>query len=116
MLLVFEHLPQEGMQVVLLSATFPDAFRNMTRAIMRSNPVKILVKRGQLTLEGIKQFFIIMEKPDWKLDTLCDLYTTETFTHPTVVFCNSRKKVDALVVQLEERELTAAATVRALCL
>ncbi|KAF8961819.1 P-loop containing nucleoside triphosphate hydrolase protein [Flammula alnicola] len=105
-----EHLPQEGMQVVLLSATFPDAFTAMTKAIMSSIPVKILVKRGQLTLEGIKQFFIIMEKPDWKLDTLCDLYTTETFTHPTVVFCNSRKRVDALVVQLEERELPAAAT------
>ncbi|KAF8808230.1 DEAD-domain-containing protein [Phlegmacium glaucopus] len=107
---VFELLPQEGMQVVLLSATFPDAFHNMTKVIMGSNPVKILVKRGQLTLEGIKQFFIIMEKPDWKLDTLCDLYTTETFTHPTVVFCNSRKRVDALVVQLEERELPALAT------
>lgn len=115
MLLVFGYLPQEGKQVVLLSATFPDKFRDMTKAIM-SNPVKILVKRGQLTLEGIKQFFIIMEKSDWKFDTLCDLYTTETFTHPTVVFCNSRKKVDALSVQLEERELTGTATVRGLCL
>ena len=116
MLLVFGHLPQEDKQVVLLSATFPDAFRDMTKAIMSSNPVKILVKRGQLTLEGIKQFFIIMEKSDWKLDTLCDLYTTETFTHPTVVFCNSRKKVDVLALQLEERELAAVATVRAPCL
>ncbi|KAF8812975.1 DEAD-domain-containing protein [Phlegmacium glaucopus] len=107
---VFEHLPQEGMQVVLLSATFPDAFHKMTKTIMSSNPVKILVKRGQLTLEGIKQFFIIMEKPDWKLDTLCDLYTTETFTHPTVVFCNTRDEVDELVVQLEKRELPALAT------
>jgi superfamily II DNA/RNA helicase len=86
----------------------------MTRAIMSSNPVKILVKRGQLTLEGIKQFFIIMDKSDWKFDTLCDLYTTETFTHPTVIFCNHRKTVDALAVQLEEQELAAAATVRAL--
>jgi translation initiation factor 4A len=115
MLLVFEHLPQEAMQVVLLSATFPDTFRNMTRVVMSSNPVKILVKRGQLTLEGIKQFFIIMEQPNWKLDTLCDLYTTETFTHPTVVFCNSRKMVDKLVNDLEARELPALATVRALC-
>jgi translation initiation factor 4A len=107
---VSEHLPQEGMQVVLLSATFPEAFNEMTKTIMSGNPVKILVKRNLLTLEGIKQFFIIMEKPDWKLDTLCDLYTTDTFTHPTVVFRNSRKKVDALVIHLEERELAAAAT------
>ena len=117
MLLVFEHIPQVDRQVVLLSATIPaDLFRDMTRTIMNGNPVKILVKRGQLTLEGIKQFFIIMEKSDWKLDTLCDLYTTETFIHPTVVFCNTRKKVDALSVQLEERELTGTATVRGLCL
>ncbi|KAF8735337.1 hypothetical protein AX14_002215 [Amanita brunnescens Koide BX004] len=108
---VFEHIPRVDRQVVLLSATIPaDLFRDMTQTIMNGNPVKILVKRGQLTLEGIRQFFILMEKEDWKLDTLCDLYTTETFTHPTVVFCNSRKKVDALVTQLEARELTALAT------
>ncbi|KDR77664.1 hypothetical protein GALMADRAFT_224926 [Galerina marginata CBS 339.88] len=107
---VFAHLPQRGMQVVLISATFPEAFHDITRAIMSSNPVKILVKRSQLTLEGIEQFFILMEKPDWKLDTLSDLYTTETFTHPTVVFCNSRKKVDELVYKLEERGLAAVAT------
>lgn len=109
---VFKHLGAQDVQVVLLSATFPDAFRDMTKSIMPTEPIKILVKRGQLTLEGIKQFFIIMDKPDWKLDTLCDLYTTETFTHPTVVFCNSRTKVDSLVSDLEERELPAAATVR----
>ena len=115
MLLVFEHIPRVDRQVVLLSATIPaDLFRDMTQTIMNGNPIKILVKRGQLTLEGIRQFFILMEKEDWKLDTLCDLYTTETFTHPTVVFCNSRKKVDALVTQLEARELTALATVRTL--
>ena len=115
MLLVFDQVPREDRQVVLLSATIPaDLFRDMTKTIMNGDPIKILVKRGQLTLEGIKQFIILMEKPDWKLDTLCDLYTTETFTHPTVVFCNSRKTVDKLVTQLEDRELTALATVRTL--
>jgi len=77
-----------------------------------SDPIKILVKKEQLTLEGIRQFFIPMENENWKLDTLCDLYTTETFTHPTVVFRNSRKKVDDLSTKLEERELVASATVR----
>ena len=112
---MFEHVPREDRQVVLLSATIPaDLFRDITQTIMNGNPIKILVKRGQLTLEGIRQFFILMEKVDWKLDTLCDLYTTETFTHPTVVFCNTRKGVDKLVTDLEARELTALATVRTL--
>lgn len=28
------------------------------------------MKRDELTLEGIKQFYVNVEKEDWKLDTL----------------------------------------------
>ena len=35
--------------------------------------VRILVKRDELTLEGIKQFFVAVEREEWKFDTLCDL-------------------------------------------
>lgn len=35
-----------------------------------SMQVRILVKRDELTLEGIKQFYVNVEKEDWKLDTL----------------------------------------------
>ena len=83
----------------------------MTKDIVK-NPIRILVKKEQLTLEGIQQYFIAMEKEEWKLETLCDLYTSETFTHPTVVFRNSRKKVDQLLGSLEDRQLSASATVR----
>lgn len=31
-----------------------------------TDPVRILVKRDELTLEGIKQFFVAVEKEDWK--------------------------------------------------
>jgi len=77
-----------------------------------NDPVRILVKKEQLTLEGIEQYFINMEREEWKIETLCDLYTSETFTHPTVVFRNSRKRVDQLSILLKERELEASATVR----
>ena len=39
-----------------------------------NKPARILVKRDELTLEGINQFYVKVEKEDWKLDTLCDLY------------------------------------------
>jgi translation initiation factor 4A len=110
-LLVLELMQLKDKQVVFLSATIPGNLRDMTRNIM-NDPVKILVKKELLTLEGIKQYFINMEKEEWKIETLCDLYNNETFTHPTVVFRNSRKKVDQLSVMLEERELAASATVR----
>lgn len=54
--------------------------------------VRILVKRDELTLEGIKQFYVNVEKEDWKLDTLCDLYETLAITQ-SVIFANTRRKV-----------------------
>ena len=44
------------------------------------DPVRILVKKEELTLEGIRQFYVSVEREEWKLDTLCDLYETLTIT------------------------------------
>ena len=45
-----------------------------------NEPIQVLVQRDELTLEGIKQFFVAIEKEDWKFDTLCDLYDTPIVT------------------------------------
>lgn len=50
------------------------------------------MKRDELTLEGIKQFYVNVEKEEWKLDTLCDLYETLAITQ-SVIFANTRRKV-----------------------
>lgn len=48
-------------QVVLLSATMPADVLEVTTKFMRE-PVRILVKKEELTLEGIKQFYINVER------------------------------------------------------
>lgn len=106
---VFQLLPQDT-QVVLLSATMPADVLEVTKKFMR-DPVRILVKRDELTLEGIKQFYIAVEKEEWKLDTLCDLYETVTITQ-AVIFCNTRRKVDWLTEKMHSREFTVSAMVR----
>lgn len=78
-------------QVILLSATMPPDVLDVTKSFMRS-PIRILVKKEELTLEGIKQFFVFVEREDWKLETLCDLYDTLSITQ-AVIFCNTRRKV-----------------------
>jgi len=70
-----------------------------------NNPIKILVKRDELTLEGIKQFFVAVEKEEWKFETLCDLYDTLTITQ-AVIFCNSRKKVEWLTQKMRDADFT----------
>ncbi|KAK4490873.1 hypothetical protein RD792_001588 [Penstemon davidsonii] len=96
---VYRYLPPE-IQVVLISATFPNEMLEITTKFM-VDPVRILVKRDELTLEGIKQFFVAVEKEEWKFDTLCDLYDTITITQG-VIFCNSKKKVDWLSQKMRE--------------
>ncbi|KAL1916145.1 uncharacterized protein VTP21DRAFT_6149 [Calcarisporiella thermophila] len=103
---VFQRLPP-SMQVVLLSATMPSDVLEVTNKFMR-DPVRILVKRDEITLEGIKQFYIAVEKEEWKLDTLSDLYETVTITQ-AIIFCNTRRKVDWLTEKLTEREFTVSA-------
>ncbi|MBZ3886537.1 Eukaryotic initiation factor 4A-II [Sciurus carolinensis] len=72
------------------------------------DPIRILVKKEELTLEGIKQFYINVEREEWKLDTLCDLYKTLTITQ-AVIFLNTRRKVDWLTEKMHARDFTVSA-------
>jgi ATP-dependent RNA helicase len=103
---VYRYLPPLT-QVVLVSATLPREVLEMTRKFM-NNPMRILVKRDELTLEGIKQFFVAVEKEEWKFDTLCDLYDTLLITQ-AVIFCNTRRKVDWLKDQMTQANFAIVA-------
>jgi translation initiation factor 4A len=100
-------LPKDT-QVALFSATMPSEALELTKKFMR-NPVEILVKKEELTLDGIRQFYIAVDKEDWKLDTLCDLYETVTITQ-AIIYCNTRRKVDWLTEHMSKRDFTVSAT------
>ena len=57
---VFKNL-NENIQVILLSATMPQDVLEVTTRFMR-DPIRILVKKEELTLEGIRQFYIEVER------------------------------------------------------
>ncbi|KNC76435.1 ATP-dependent RNA helicase eIF4A [Sphaeroforma arctica JP610] len=103
---VFQLLPPK-VQVVLLSATMPSDVLEVTKHFMRE-PIRILVKKEELTLEGIKQFYVMVDKEEWKLDTLGDLYETLTIAQ-AVIFCNTRRKVDWLTESMSKRDFTVSA-------
>lgn len=103
---VFTKMPY-NIQVILLSATMPQDVLDVTKKFMR-DPIRILVKKEELTLEGIKQFYIMVGREDWKLETLCDIYQTLTITQ-AVIFCNTRRKVDWLTQQMHAKDFTVSA-------
>lgn len=102
---IFQSMPA-NVQVCLFSATMPGEILEISQKFMQS-PIRILVKRDELTLDGIKQFYITVEKEEWKLETLCDLYETLTITQ-AIIYCNTRRKVDWLADKMRSRDFTVS--------
>lgn len=90
---IFQYL-SNNVQVGLFSATLPEGINAITEKIMR-NPVRISVKRDQLTLEGIKQFFIAVDDDRQKYITLKNLFSYINVSQ-TIIYCNSIKRVQDL--------------------
>ena len=81
-------------------------FFSITNKFMR-NPVNILVKTDELTLEGIKQFYIDCEKNEYKFDTLCDIFSV-LVVNQSIIYCNSQKIVEYLNNKLVASNFTVS--------
>lgn len=101
---IFKFLPKD-IQVALFSATMPPDVLDLTTKFMR-DPSRILVKKEALTLEGIKQFYVAVEE-EYKLETLMDLYDSVSIAQ-SVIFCNTRRKVDWLADQMNQKMFTVS--------
>ena len=92
----------EQTQIALFSATMDASFFKLTEEFLR-NPINILIKKENLTLEGIKQFYIDCEKNDFKFETLCDLYGLFS-TCQTIIYCNHHQSVEILTQKMQEQD------------
>ena len=91
---------------MLFSATMQDEVLFLTKKFM-NDPVQILVKKEQLTLDGIRQFYVQCEREEYKFDTLCDLYQTVAITQ-AVIFVNTRRKAEGLAGKMAERDFVVS--------
>lgn len=60
-------------QICLFSATINNELIILTKEIM-NDPVKILVKKENLTLEGIKQYYISCSTDTHKFENLIEIF------------------------------------------
>jgi translation initiation factor 4A len=102
---IFRFLPN-SIQVGLFSATMTEEFFKLSNCFMR-DPVKLLVKNEELTLEGIKQFYINVEKNDHKFDTLCDIYEACSISQ-TIIYANSKRGVEEMSRRLNDNNFSVA--------
>ncbi|RNF14358.1 putative DEAD box RNA helicase [Trypanosoma conorhini] len=94
------------LQVVLVSATLPVDVLDMTEKFM-TEPVRILVRRDEITVDSIMQYFVAVDEEKNKFETLCDLYDTLTIAH-AVIFCNTRKKVEQLAKKMTKEKFSVS--------
>lgn len=103
---VFQQL-RTDMQVCLFSATMPQGIIELSEKFMSPDRVHILVKSEEVTLDGIRQFYVDCGRDEFKLDVLKDLYETLTVSQ-SVIFINSRRKCQWLYDQLEMADFTVS--------
>lgn len=96
---IFKYL-NNNVQIALFSATLPSNIFQITHKFMR-NPIKICVKSENLTLEGIKQYFIAMNDDREKYLTLKDLYQHISLSQ-CIIYTNSIKRVIDLYEAMKE--------------
>jgi translation initiation factor 4A len=98
---IFFKVPKEC-QVVLISATIPPEMESLLEHIMKANYVSILVKDDELTLDGIKQYYINIAE-EYKLSALTDLYKYMDIGQ-AIVYCNKKNKADELKQELSQKD------------
>jgi translation initiation factor 4A len=84
--------------VALFSATMPAEVVEFANKLLQ-NPVRILIPPEEVTLEGIKQYFVELPREDWKYEVLCDLYQ-QLNINQAIIYCNKRQKVEWLAEKM----------------
>ena len=89
-------------QICLYSATMPKEILDLTNYFM-DDPAMLLVNKNELTLEGIKQFYIDLKQYNWKFDVLYDIYETINITQ-SIIYVNSKTVLHNLYDRLSRDE------------
>jgi translation initiation factor 4A len=90
---IFQFMPSD-IQVGLFTATLPHDLMSLTEKFMR-NPVKVLVKAEQLTLEGISQYYVGLDSDEQKYECLKDIFSSLSMAQ-CIIYCNSVRRVQDL--------------------
>ena len=102
---IVSSLPNE-MQIIVASATYRPETHSICEKILK-NPVRIEIKQEEITLEGIKQFFVDCTTNDIKAEIICDIYGEISITQ-SVIFVNTRRTCDQLGYFLKDKDFSVS--------
>ena len=88
-------------QICLFSATRTDETDELSNRFL-NNPESILVEKKNVTLEGIKQYKVLINE-EWKYDTLIDIYNLLNISQ-CIIYVNYKNKLMDLYDKLIENK------------
>ena len=81
-------------KVALFSATMPKEVIEVANKLLQE-PVRILVPAEDVSLDGIEQYIVDVEKDEWKYEILCDIYK-QLNINQAIIYCNKRQSAEWL--------------------
>jgi len=101
---ILNHKFPPSTRLALFSATMPQNVLDMAEKYLHE-PVRILLPPDEVTLDGIEQYYVALDREDWKLPTLLDLYQQIT-VNQALIYVNKRQKAEWLAKQLAAQGFT----------
>lgn len=94
----------EQTRIALFSATMPPDIIKFTNGILK-DPVRILIPAEDVTLDGIKQYYVALDQEEWKFDVLCDIYSQLPISQ-AIIYCNKRQRAEWLAGKMKDAKFT----------
>jgi translation initiation factor 4A len=101
---ILNHKFPPSTRLALFSATMPQNVLDMAEKYLHE-PIRILLPPDEVTLDGIEQYYVALDREDWKLPTLLDLYQQIT-VNQALIYVNKRQKAEWLAKQLAAQGFT----------
>jgi len=97
---IIQYIPKDT-QICLFSATRTSDTEDLSNRFL-NNPESIIVEHQNVSLEGIKQFKVVINE-EWKYDTLIDLYNLLNISQ-CIIYVNYKDKLMRIYEELIKNE------------
>lgn len=94
-------------QMCLISATLSSNVFHVSKKLMH-DPIKVLLKKNEIVVDLISQFYLDVELEEYKFEVLLDLYNLIS-TSQVIIFCNTIRKVNWLTENLKKNNFSITA-------
>lgn len=91
----------DNCQICLISATLTNNIFKFSKEKM-NDPLKVLLKKNEVSVDLISQYYLDVEIEEYKFEVLLELYNILS-TSQTIIFCNTIRKVNWLTENLNSK-------------